>query len=119
MHNSEISKQLGELTINAVYQYHQLEIFQGQAWKLLNDDQKMPYIEEAKRLRALHLREYPNYKYRPRRRQKVSYILAPLIETTEQAGSFQWGPPFGPCAYCYDKEKTQEIYIQTIAFHSW
>ena len=50
-------------------------LHQGQAWKLLNDDQKLPYIEEAKRLRALHLREYPNYKYRPRRRQKVSYIL--------------------------------------------
>ncbi|CAF4263151.1 unnamed protein product [Rotaria socialis] len=52
MHNSEISRRLGI------------------DWKLLNDDQKRPFIDEAKRLRALHMKEHPDYKYRPRRKPK-------------------------------------------------
>lgn len=55
MHNSEISKCLGA------------------EWKLLNEEQKRPFIDEAKRLRALHMKEHPDYKYRPRRKPK-SYI---------------------------------------------
>ena len=52
MHNAEISKRLGK------------------RWKLLNEADRQPYIEEAERLRLLHMQEYPDYKYRPRKKAK-------------------------------------------------
>lgn len=50
MHNAEISKRL------------------GRRWKQLNDEDRQPFIEEAERLRQLHQKEYPDYKYRPRKK---------------------------------------------------
>ncbi|XP_022908230.1 putative transcription factor SOX-14 [Onthophagus taurus] len=50
MHNAEISKRLGK------------------RWKLLTDEERLPFIQEADRLRQLHQREYPDYKYRPRKK---------------------------------------------------
>jgi len=54
IHNAEISKRLGK------------------KWKELSDSEKHPYIQEAERLRLLHLQEYPGYKYQPKKKLKVT-----------------------------------------------
>ncbi|XP_071523606.1 uncharacterized protein [Panulirus ornatus] len=53
MHNAEISKRLGK------------------RWKTLSSVERQPYIDEAERLRLLHMQEYPDYKYRPRKKARL------------------------------------------------
>lgn len=41
----------------------------GKRWKTLSNMQRLPYVEEAERLKQLHLLENPGYKYIPRKKQ--------------------------------------------------
>ena len=67
MHNSDISKKLGE------------------QWKILTPEEKEPFIAEAKRLQAVHIQEHPDYKYKPKRRK-------PRTLKKEPQGIAMYGP---------------------------
>lgn len=52
VHNAEISRNLGKL------------------WREQPESQKMPYMIEAERLRLQHMRDHPDYKYKPKKKSK-------------------------------------------------
>lgn len=52
MHNAEISRRL------------------GRRWKLLTESERRPYIQRSEKLREEHMRKYPDYKYRPKKKNK-------------------------------------------------
>lgn len=59
LHNAEISKTL------------------GRKWTLMSDDEKRPFVEEAALLKAMHLLEFPEYKYRPKKRGRPAATIRP------------------------------------------
>lgn len=60
MHNAEISKQLGS------------------RWRQLSEEEKAPFVAEAERLRLMHMQEYPDYKYKPRKKPKKNADGTPM-----------------------------------------
>ena len=52
-HNAEISKNLGK------------------KWRELTEEQRRPFVEEAERLKMLHLKEFPQYKYQPKKKPRM------------------------------------------------
>ena len=47
----------------------------GKRWRGLSQQEQKPFIQEAERLRVLHMMEYPHYKYQPRKKAKRKTIL--------------------------------------------
>lgn len=80
LHNAEISKMLGK------------------AWNELTTKDKRPFVEKAERLRIIHMKKYPNYRYTPRRRarerrinnQRIPGYIGPGF--VAQNESFQFPP---------------------------
>ena len=64
LHNAELSKIL------------------GQNWRALTVAQKQPYLLEAERLRVKHIQDYPQYKYRPKRRKHPKRVCKKAMVKT-------------------------------------
>ena len=56
---------------------------------MLSDVEKRPFIDEAKRIRAQHLLDNPDYKYRPRRKTK-------LMRPVSMSMTYPGGAGFSP-----------------------
>lgn len=129
MHNAEISKSLGK------------------RWRTLCQEERAPFIEEAERLRQLHMTEFPDYKYRPRKRSKVkkasewkrySGDYDTVSETKEEdegelerkrhSGDFEVGkineeyqppsPAFSPCSSTFSSTSTLPSFSSSPPFYT-
>ena len=72
IHNADISKYL------------------GRQWRQLTDADRQPFIEEAERLRLLHLQEYPDYKYQPRKKQKPAVTILSSANDINSEDDGEW-----------------------------
>ena len=101
-HNAEISKNL------------------GRKWRSLPDGEKQEYIDEAERLRQLHLKEYPDYKYRPKKKPKYATSQAPACSKQPQQSQSEGSKRLRKLknsvrAVCVTKTEPRRLHTTTLA----
>ena len=73
--------------------------------KLIFLQERRPFVEEAERLRVLHMMEFPDYKYRPRKRKKKS--PSPELPEPAEEPATAAAKPSPPPAACPQATKAE------------
>ena len=96
----------------------------GELWRMLDEHERKPFVEEADRLRREHKRDHPTYKFQPQRRKRGNKRTADKTDNDFQPGtSFlnntptNSSTPNGPPGNLFDKASRQ-FNVQSTSQHS-
>ena len=62
---------------NPKMQSSEISRWLGSKWQMLTETQKQPFFDEAERIQAQHMIDHPGYKFRPRRKPKMTSMSFP------------------------------------------
>ena len=86
LHNAELSKTLGKL-----WRYVLLVFLVSSSYicshSVLAEEEKKPFMSEAERLRSKHKKDFPDYKYQPRRRKPMKSLGGQSQQQQQQSSS--------------------------------
>ncbi|XP_053198707.1 SRY-box transcription factor 32 [Scomber japonicus] len=89
----------------------------GRTWKAMSLAEKRPYMQEAERLRVQHTIDFPNYKYRPRRRKQLKKSSNPRCAEAPAAhpslcGTSGFGVPYNLTHLLQNQHQNQHQHQQ-------
>lgn len=105
--------------------YRKLSKTLGELWRMLDENERKPFVEEADRLRREHKREHPTYKFQPQRRKRGNKRTVNKTESDfmQPGTSFLHNAPMnnsspnGPPGNLFDKV-SRHINAQRTSEHS-
>ncbi|KAM6900565.1 SRY-box transcription factor 32 [Xenentodon cancila] len=85
----------------------------GKTWKAMSLAEKRPYMQEAERLRVQHTIDYPNYKYRPRRRKHLKKSSKPQIAEASPLCSPGFSVPYNLSYLFHSQQHNSSLFPHT------
>lgn len=95
--------------LNFDHSFSKSYLFSGDRWKNMSNQERIPFIKEAERIKVLHSATFPEYKYKPKKRKSKANIRKVSNDTINEDGAADVDKPASPTSTPSIVGNSQEI----------